>query len=507
MRKKTRFLKALFVMLVIVATLGCMTAFADEVDEAVKDARKGVFQVQLSYEDKEGRQGIIGGGSAFLINEDTILTCYHVVHIDEGSTNYQEAVNMFGEEFDTNYIKINVVVRDDITIQAKIINESAAKDFAILELEQPISNREILPLNSKGNISATQQVYALGFPDVVSSFQNQNTYIYDDVTISDGRVTKTNESDGVKYVQHSANLSSGYSGGPLVTNTGVVVAINRGTLESNNYSVSIDQITDTLDDLGIQYTAASSPVDPDPEETTDKIEPDTTETDSEEITTPEPTMAEKPTTAETESNSEEGIFNQTTIIIIAVAAVVIIIILILIVALGGKKDKKVNTVVQGQLPPQGGYPMGGQQVPEQRMTPPMNNQMRPQSAPMYGGNEGEDATTLLNDGGDATTVLSGASQNSFKTIVRSKTGERIVISRQEFLLGKERRRVDYCISGNNSVSRVHAKLINRSGQLFILDMNATNGTYVNGTKLSSGQETRLSSGDKFKLADEEFQVM
>jgi pSer/pThr/pTyr-binding forkhead associated (FHA) protein len=39
-----------------------------------------------------------------------------------------------------------------------------------------------------------------------------------------------------------------------------------------------------------------------------------------------------------------------------------------------------------------------------------------------------------------------------------------------------------------------------------MDMNATNGTFVNGTKLSPGQEVRLSAGDRFKLADEEFQV-
>ena len=94
-----------------------------------------------------------------------------------------------------------------------------------------------------------------------------------------------------------------------------------------------------------------------------------------------------------------------------------------------------------------------------------------------------------------------------RTIIRVKTGERININKPEFIIGKERRRVDYCVSDNSSVSRTHVKLISRAGELHIMDMNATNGTFVNGTRISGGQEARISSGDKFKLADEEFQVL
>ena len=39
-----------------------------------------------------------------------------------------------------------------------------------------------------------------------------------------------------------------------------------------------------------------------------------------------------------------------------------------------------------------------------------------------------------------------------------------------------------------------------------MDMNATNGTFVNGSRISPNQEIRLSSGDRIKLADEEFIV-
>lgn len=101
----------------------------------------------------------------------------------------------------------------------------------------------------------------------------------------------------------------------------------------------------------------------------------------------------------------------------------------------------------------------------------------------------------------------GAGAGVGRTIIRTKNGERISITRPEFVIGKERRRVDYCISDNNSVSRTHAKLVNRGNDLFVIDLNATNGTFVNGSKIPANQEVRLSAGDRFKVADEEFQVM
>lgn len=492
--------KALVITLMMLMMMGCVTVFADGENKKVNDARKGVLQVQLYYKDKNGTEAIIGGGSGFLINEDTVLTCYHVLHI-EGTNNYTQADDVF-EDFNPDNIIIRVVTRDDVTLKAKIVNESAAKDFAIIELEQSISGRTPLALNDTGAIAATSEVFALGFPDVVSEFQNKNTYTYDDVTVESGRVTKTNESDGVKYIQHNATLSSGYSGGPLVNADGVVVAMNRGSVENNYYSVSIDQITATLDDLGIAYErgyiGGENPTEP---ETTSGNEETTEEIETPEEPEPETEKIEKPTVAEDTTKSESGMNTTTIIIIVSVVVVVIIIIIILIATLGGKKNKPTKTVSQPTRQP-GGYPGT---VPGQN--PGMQGQRPTPSMPTYPmGNEGGEATTVLNEGGDATTVL-GAGAQSAKTIVRVKNGERITINRPEFMIGKERRRVDYCVSDNSSISRTHAKVVNRGGQLFLIDMNATNGTFINGTKVAPGQETRLSSGDRFKLADEEFQVL
>ena len=74
-----------------------------------------------------------------------------------------------------------------------------------------------------------------------------------------------------------------------------------------------------------------------------------------------------------------------------------------------------------------------------------------------------------------------------------------------FTIGKERSRVNYCISDNTSVSRCHAKLVRRGAQYFITDMNSTTYTFVNGVKVIQGQDVALNDRDMIRIADEDFE--
>lgn len=56
------------------------------------------------------------------------------------------------------------------------------------------------------------------------------------------------------------------------------------------------------------------------------------------------------------------------------------------------------------------------------------------------------------------------------------------------------------------ISRMHAKLINKPDGLYVIDLNSTNGTYVNGEVLASGEEYRLEEGDVVAFAQCEFYV-
>lgn len=55
------------------------------------------------------------------------------------------------------------------------------------------------------------------------------------------------------------------------------------------------------------------------------------------------------------------------------------------------------------------------------------------------------------------------------------------------------------------VSGKHARIIVRNDSLFIEDLNSTNGTYLNGTKMNS--KTRLSNKDEIKIGNVVFKVL
>ena len=50
------------------------------------------------------------------------------------------------------------------------------------------------------------------------------------------------------------------------------------------------------------------------------------------------------------------------------------------------------------------------------------------------------------------------------------------------------------------MSRLHAKLSNKKDGVYIMDMNSTNGTFVNGDVLDPGKEYKLELGDMISFA-------
>lgn len=54
------------------------------------------------------------------------------------------------------------------------------------------------------------------------------------------------------------------------------------------------------------------------------------------------------------------------------------------------------------------------------------------------------------------------------------------------------------LKGSELVSRKHAKIVldGNSGEIFLIDMNSTNGTFVNGKRITPQEKVRLQRGDK-----------
>ena len=132
------------------------------------------------------------------------------------------------------------------------------------------------------------------------------------------------------------------------------------------------------------------------------------------------------------------------------------------------------------IPPMQGNPFGGRPIPPMPPMPqahqmpemPQNPQMQPvppmpQTPPMP---QAQPVQGNPFDGAPAPYFL------------RVKTGERISLDKAEFKIGHKARLVDYAITDNSAISRVHCVITKRNGVCFISDNKSTNGTFVNGRR-------------------------
>lgn len=117
----------------------------------------------------------------------------------------------------------------------------------------------------------------------------------------------------------------------------------------------------------------------------------------------------------------------------------------------------------------------------------------------------DDGVSVLDDddGSSDTTLLNRNGKHAY--LVREDNGKRIPIIRNNFLVGKERKKVDYCIGGDSSVSRVHCRLRQIGDEYYIEDLRSTNYTYVDGEQIPEYKPVYLQDGAKIRIADVDFE--
>jgi hypothetical protein len=154
----------------------------------------------------------VGGslGSGFFIQSGVVVTNYHVI---EDAT------------------KIKVITYDNKEYEVEsILGYNKDYDIAILYID---AVTEHLALN-KGDISVGETVYALGSPQGLTG------------SLSEGIVSSASRVyDGVEYIQVTAPISSGNSGGPLVNEYGEVIGINTFYFTDSqnlNFALNVFQV-------------------------------------------------------------------------------------------------------------------------------------------------------------------------------------------------------------------------------------------------------------------------
>ncbi|MDD5923175.1 MAG: DUF6382 domain-containing protein [Clostridia bacterium] len=168
-----------------------------------------------------------------------------------------------------------------------------------------------------------------------------------------------------------------------------------------------------------------------------------------------------------------------------------------------KNSNTVNNPNLGFNIPGTGVPASSTQVkmPDIPVATPVNTPAS--NAPKM--NFGE--TTVLGGATAGETTVLGVNTPSTPQVsylIRKKNNEKILLSKELFKVGKERSFVDYCISDNNAVSRSHANIICKNGEYFVVDMNSTNHTYINGMILTPQMECKIKNGDVITFGNEDF---
>jgi serine protease Do len=158
----------------------------------------------------------VSTGSGIIVGANgQVVTNYHVV------TDYSEITKVkvklaTGESFDST----------------KALGFDVDKDLVLLKLDTTRTNLPAATLGDSAAVATGEKVYALGSP---SGVQN---------TITEGIVSNKNVvMDKKNYIQTSAPLSPGSSGGALVNKYGEVVGINDMTLtegQNMNYAIPVN---------------------------------------------------------------------------------------------------------------------------------------------------------------------------------------------------------------------------------------------------------------------------
>lgn len=115
----------------------------------------------------------------------------------------------------------------------------------------------------------------------------------------------------------------------------------------------------------------------------------------------------------------------------------------------------------------------------------------------------ENLTLDAEDEGILSTTLLAAKPPVSAYLVRQQTGEKAYITKSRFVLGKDRTRADFIITGNKTVSRMHAEIYFDNGYYYIRDLNSTNHTFVDGNIVTMKTKYKLTNGTVIGLSDED----
>lgn len=218
---------------------GCGGGSDEPAEPETKDPQTVITEASPGVVEIIGKAGdTTYGGSGFIYDAGPPVRILTNAHVVEGLSSVQ------------------VKVGDQLpTVAAQVLGQAPCDDVAVLELPTPPPEVTTLPLGDSDALESGAQVVSLGYGENFQKFKQQ-TVTSTEGSVSNADVSGTQVSPDLPtypaLVQHTAALSPGSSGGPLLNDQGEVVGINtlsREAASQENYSIDINTVEGLLPDL------------------------------------------------------------------------------------------------------------------------------------------------------------------------------------------------------------------------------------------------------------------
>lgn len=131
---------------------------------------------------------------------------------------------------------------------------------------------------------------------------------------------------------------------------------------------------------------------------------------------------------------------------------------------------------------------------------------RKDSASVDGGSENESGAS---NSFDKNKKVSLERNNKECALVSLTAGSpiRLTVTKQEYVIGKSTEQADGVAGFSKMISRRHCKIVKRGSGYAVVDLNSSNGTYLNGMQLFPGREYPVKNGDIIRMAISDFQIV
>jgi S1-C subfamily serine protease len=236
-------------LVALLLTFFALTFPARAADDISAASRSVVRVVTVAMVD--GEVVGFGHGSGIAISPTRIITNAHVV---ESAVQYP------------NNVALGVVPSEGKKSYAgKLIAIDTARDLALVEIA---GARLPAAAVYSGPIEAGDDVVALGYPGNVdlATARSAADYITPRTPVrSEGNMSNMQAIDGVATLVHTAKISRGNSGGPLVDQCGRIVGINTFITRADDgdspfaFAISTRELARFLAEAGQQYSSVGTP--------------------------------------------------------------------------------------------------------------------------------------------------------------------------------------------------------------------------------------------------------